>query len=37
VHLIVGFIMVGAGLTGWALVSQQSIQGMFHAVGRLLG
>jgi len=36
-HLIVGFIMVGVGLAGWALVSQQSIVGMMQTLGRLLG
>lgn len=35
-HLIVGFIMVGVGLAGWAVVSRDSLQGMFQALGRLL-
>jgi flagellar biosynthetic protein FliR len=36
-NLIVGFVMVGAGLAGWALVSQQSVGEMLDAIGRLLG
>ncbi len=36
-YLIVGIIMVGVGLAGWALVSQESVQGMMDAIGRLLG
>jgi len=36
-HLIIGFIMVGVGLSGWALVSQESVASMLHAIGRLLG
>jgi flagellar biosynthesis protein FliR len=36
-HLIIGFIMVGAGLAGWAAVSHESLMQMFHQVGRVLG
>lgn len=36
-HLIIGFIMVGAGLATWAAVSQQSLLQMFRQIGRLLG
>lgn len=36
-HLIVGFVMVGLGLTGWAAVSRDSMFGMFKELARLLG
>jgi len=36
-QLIVGFVMVGAGLTGWAAVSRSSMLQMFQDLGRLLG
>jgi flagellar biosynthesis protein FliR len=36
VHLLVGFIMVGLGLAGWAAVSQQSLLDMFKLMGRVL-
>jgi flagellar biosynthetic protein FliR len=36
-HLIVGFIMVGVGLAGWALVSQESFVGMRQALRVLFG
>jgi flagellar biosynthesis protein FliR len=36
-HLIVGFIMIGAGLAGWAMVSRQSLFLMFRELGRLFG
>jgi flagellar biosynthesis protein FliR len=35
INLIVGFVMVGSGLAGWALVSQQSFQNLFSALGRI--
>jgi flagellar biosynthetic protein FliR len=37
VHLLVGFVMVGVGLTGWALVSRASLYQMFRELGRVLG
>jgi flagellar biosynthesis protein FliR len=36
VHLIVGMVMVGVGLVGWAAVSRESLVQMFQALGRLL-
>jgi flagellar biosynthesis protein FliR len=36
-HLLVGFIMVAVGLTGWAAVSRSSLSDMFHTLGRVLG
>ena len=36
-NLLVGMIMVALGLTGWALVSERSLQDTFHVMGRLLG
>ena len=36
INLVVGFAMVLVGLTGWAMVSQESFQGLFHALGQLL-
>jgi len=36
-HLIVGFVMVGLGLTGWAAVSHDSMFGLFKELARLLG
>ena len=36
VHLLVGFVMVGAGLTGWAAVSRESLFQMFRELGRVL-
>jgi len=36
VHLLVGFVMVGAGLTGWAMVSRDSLFQMFRELGRVL-
>lgn len=35
VHLIVGFVMVAAGLTAWAAVSQQNLQQFMHALERI--
>ena len=37
VHLLVGFVMVGAGLAGWAAVSRESFFHMFRELGRVLG
>ncbi len=37
VHLIVGFIMVGAGLTAWAVVSEENLRQMMGVVGRIFG
>jgi flagellar biosynthesis protein FliR len=37
VHLLVGFMMVAMGLTGWAAVSQTSLIDMFKVLGRVLG
>ena len=36
-HLIVGFLMVAAGLTGWAVVSQQNLREMMAVLGRIFG
>jgi flagellar biosynthesis protein FliR len=36
VHLMVGFVMVAVGLTGWAVVSKTSLFEMFRALGRVL-
>jgi flagellar biosynthesis protein FliR len=36
VHLIVGFLMVAVGLTGWAAVSRTSLMEMFRVLGRVL-
>jgi len=36
-NLMVGFIMVGVGLTGWALVSQRSFEGLFRDLARVVG
>jgi len=35
INLVVGFAMVMVGLTAWALVSQQSFQGLNHALEKL--
>jgi flagellar biosynthetic protein FliR len=35
-HLIVGFVMVGAGLTGWAMVSRDTMFSMFREIARVL-
>ena len=37
VHLMVGFVMVAVGLTGWAAVSRTSLLEMFKVLGRVLG
>jgi flagellar biosynthesis protein FliR len=36
VHLMVGFLMVAVGLTGWAAVSKTSLVEMFRTLGRVL-
>jgi flagellar biosynthetic protein FliR len=36
IHLLVGFLMVAMGLTGWAAISKASLREMFHTLGRLL-
>jgi flagellar biosynthesis protein FliR len=35
-HLVVGFVMVAVGLAGWAVLSRESLRGMFEGIGRLL-
>jgi flagellar biosynthesis protein FliR len=35
-NLLVGFVMVGIGLAGWALVSQRSFAQLFVDLGRVL-
>jgi flagellar biosynthetic protein FliR len=37
INLIVGFFMVMAGMTGWAIVSKESFHQMFVVMARLLG
>ena len=36
-NLVLGFVMVMMGLTGWAVVSTESFQSMMGTLGRLLG
>jgi flagellar biosynthetic protein FliR len=37
INLLVGFVMIAVGLTGWALVATDSFQKMFHTISRALG
>ncbi len=35
-HLVIGFLMVSIGMTGWAVTSKQGFDDMFVMIGRLL-
>lgn len=37
IHLVVGMVMVGAGLAGWALVSEQSFYELFRDLAKVIG
>ncbi len=35
INLLIGFIMIGVGMGGWALVAQDSFRGLFGSIGRI--